>query len=55
MCHSASLFNEKILIYGGMKNAEIILDTLSVLCLDGKCEELEEGNLLYIILYYFTI
>ena len=27
-----------------MKNAETTLDSLSVLCLDGKIEESEDGN-----------
>ena len=43
-CHSASLSGDKIFIYGGMKNAEETLDNLSVLCLNGKIEELEECN-----------
>lgn len=46
MCHSASIKGEKIYVYGGMKNADSTFENLSVLCLDGKIEELEEGKLL---------
>jgi hypothetical protein len=30
----------------GMKNPDTTLDNLSILCLDGKVEDLEEGNLI---------
>ena len=30
----------------GMKNPDTTLDKLSILCLDGKVEDLEEGNLI---------
>ncbi len=43
MCHSASLYGERIYIYGGMKNADVTLDSVSVLCLDGVTEDLENG------------
>ena len=33
-----------------MKNPDTTLDTLAILCLDGKFEDLEEGNL--IIVHY---
>ena len=35
-CHSCALINDSIVVYGGMKNAEITLDNLAILCLDGK-------------------
>ena len=45
-CHSAVISGnsgDKILIYGGMKNAVRTLDSLAVLCLDGNVQELEES------------
>lgn len=50
MCHSASLYNDKIFIYGGMKNGDSTFDNLIALCLDGKTEELEEGICNYILI-----
>ncbi len=41
-CHSSSLNNEKIYIYGGLKNVDVTLDNLAILCLDGKVSEIEE-------------
>lgn len=42
LCHSCSVHSEKLYIFGGMKNSDITLDSLSILCLDGKHEELEQ-------------
>jgi hypothetical protein len=53
MCHSASILGERIYIYGGMKNADSTFENLSVLCLDGKTEDLEEGNLIKFIFKFF--
>jgi hypothetical protein len=44
MCHSATLFGDRIFVYGGMKNADTTFETLTILCLDGKTEDLEEGK-----------
>jgi len=41
-CHSCSLYNDRLFIYGGLKNAEITLDNLAILCLDGKVSDIEE-------------
>jgi hypothetical protein len=46
MCHSAVLYDDRIYVYGGMKNAESTLESMAVLCLDGKCEDLEESNII---------
>jgi hypothetical protein len=53
MCHSASLCGDRIFVYGGMKNADTTFESLSVLCLDGKSEDLEEGK--HHLLSYFNI
>lgn len=37
------MFMEVYLIYKGMKNAETTLDSHSILCLDGKTDDLEDG------------
>ena len=44
MCQSASLHENRIYVYGGMKNADVTFDNLVILCLDGKTDDLEEGN-----------
>ncbi len=38
------MFTEVIFYKLGMKNAETTLDSLSILCLDGKTDDLEEGK-----------
>ena len=47
-CHSCSVFGEKLFVFGGMKNSDDTLDTLSILSLDGKNDEFEENKLLEI-------
>lgn len=44
LCHSACLIDEKVYVYGGMKNAENTLDSLAILCLDGISSDLEESK-----------
>jgi tRNA(Ile2) C34 agmatinyltransferase TiaS len=47
MCHSACLYGDRIYVYGGMKNPDTTLDSISILCLDGRSEDLEN------CIYYF--
>jgi hypothetical protein len=39
------MFMEVINNNSGMKNAETTLDSLSILCLDGKTDDIEDGKL----------
>ena len=64
LCHSCSVYGNKLFVFGGMKNSDVTLDTLSILCLDGKYEEFEENKLLeigppiasnYIYIYNFLL
>jgi hypothetical protein len=43
-CHSAVINEDRVFIYGGMKNAETTLDNMAILCLDGGYDDLEESK-----------
>jgi hypothetical protein len=42
------VYGTKLFVFGGMKNSDVTLDTLSILCLDGNFQEFEENKTLEI-------
>jgi hypothetical protein len=44
LCHSSVLYDDRVYVYGGMKNAESTLESMAILCLDGKFEDLEDSK-----------
>jgi hypothetical protein len=48
LCHTCSVYGTKLFVFGGMKNSDVTLDTLSILCLDGNFQEFEENKTLEI-------